>query len=149
MGFYLARLADHGYRCLGIEGTAGLGELARFPNILTADLSLPLKIDWPRSSVICLEVAEHLHAEHESTLLDSIDRYCRETLVLSWAIPGQRGTGHVNCRPSSYVYGRLSERGFELWPAAMFALREAAEDEVRYFRNSLLVFRRKANPAPL
>jgi len=29
----------------------------------------------------------------------TIDRYCERWLVLSWAVPGQPGHGHINCRP--------------------------------------------------
>jgi hypothetical protein len=92
--------------------------------------------------VLCLEVAEHIHRRFEATLLDNVDRYCSRMVVISWAIPGQRGRGHVNCRPNSYVFEQFRGRGFELLPEMTFALREAAEDDVRYFRNTLLVFRR-------
>ena len=141
-GFYLGELAAKGYRCRGVEGTPNIGEIAAFDGIEVADLTCPLEIDWPQSSVLCLEVAEHLPAEAEATLLDSIDRYCSGLLVLSWAVPGQRGTGHINCRPNSYVYRQCRTRGFELLPEPMFACREAVEDHVKYFRNTLLVFRR-------
>ncbi len=92
--------------------------------------------------MLCLEVAEHLPSAAEPQLLESIDAYCHSVLFVSWAIPGQKGTGHINCRPNSYVHERFQSLGFELWPAATFALREAAEEHVRYFRNSLLAFRR-------
>lgn len=147
-GYYLSILAAGGYRCLGVEGTPDIEQIAYFADIRTADLAAPLTIDWPRSSLLCLEVAEHLHPQQEAALLHSIDTYCRRVLVLSWAVPGQRGTGHVNCRPNSYVHEQVCKRGFELWPAATFALREAAEEHVRYFRNSLLVFMRRTHDAP-
>ena len=142
IGTYLQTLAQKGYQCLGIEGTIGIEQIAQFERITNADLALPLTVDWPRASVLCLEVAEHLSAVDEPILLESIDRYCRQVVVISWAIPGQRGTGHINCRPNSYVYERFQRRGFELWPEATFDLRESVEDDVRYFRGALLVFRR-------
>lgn len=143
-GYYLAELSAGGFSCRGIEGTPDIREIALFDGIEVADLSIPLAIAWPRSTVICLEVGEHLHQESEATLLDSIDRYCSGLLVLSWAVPGQRGTGHINCRPNSYVYRKCRERGFELLPEPTFACREVVEDHVKYFRNTFLVFQRPA-----
>ena len=142
-GFYLDDLSRKGYQCRGVEGTPSIQEIALFGDIVEADLSLPLALDWPRSSVICLEVAEHLHQEFEAILIDSIDRYCAQWLVISWAIPGQSGYGHYNCRPNSYVHRLFEDRGFALQGGPTFALREAAEHHVRYFRNTLLVFRRQ------
>jgi tryptophanyl-tRNA synthetase len=141
-GYYLSVLAERGFRCLGVEGTPSIGAIADYANIVQADLSQPLTIDWPRSTVLCLEVAEHVFARFEGTLLENIDRYCSRTVVISWAVPGQRGRGHVNCRPNSYVYEQFRRRGFELRPDMTFALREAAEDTVKYFRNTLLAFER-------
>jgi len=142
-GYYLSVLAGRGFKCLGVEGTPSIGEIADFGAIVEADLTKPLTIEWPRSTVVCLEVAEHIQEAFEATLLDAIDRYCSRVAVISWAIPGQRGRGHVNCRPSSYVYERFRGRGFELLPEMTFALREAAEDHVKYFRNTLLAFERR------
>lgn len=141
-GYYLKELSDAGFTCCGVEGTPNIQEIALFGGIETADLTQPLAIDWPQSTVLCLEVAEHLPVESEQTLIDSIDRYCSGILVLSWAVPGQRGHGHVNCRANSYVYGTFAKRGFELMPAVTFACREAVADDVKYFRNTLLAFRR-------
>jgi hypothetical protein len=78
---------------LGVEGTPGIAAVAAFGDIAEADLTQPLQVDWPRSSVICLEVAEHLPPESEPQLLATIERYCHEWLVLSWAIVGQPGHG--------------------------------------------------------
>lgn len=141
-GFYLNALAAVGYSCRGVEGTPNIREIAEFDGIETADLSRPLRLDWPRSSVLCLEVGEHLLPEAEATLLDTIDRYCSGLLVLSWAIPGQHGHGHINCRSNSHVYRRCRERGFELLPEQTFLFREGVEEHVKYFRNTLQVFQR-------
>ncbi|MEQ8789847.1 MAG: sulfotransferase [Pirellulaceae bacterium] len=143
-GYYLKILSNSGFRCLGVEGTPGIAEIAEFSPIVQADLARPLELDWPKSTVICLEVAEHLRPEEESQLIETIDAYCSGRLIISWAIPGQRGTGHHNCRPNSYVYRRFEQRGFVLDPRATFLLRELAEDHVKYFRNTLLVMQRTA-----
>lgn len=142
-GSYLAYLAGLGYRCCGVEGTRGISEIAEFAPIVEADLSQPLALDWPRSSVICLEVGEHLAPESEGQLLENIDRYCESWLILSWAIPGQPGHGHNNCRPNTYIYDQVTRRGFDFQPRDTFVLRDAADDQTPWFKNTLFVFRRR------
>jgi hypothetical protein len=141
-GFYLQHLAERGYRCLGVEGTPGIRDIAFFPGIVTADLSKPLELDWSRSSIICLEVAEHLLPEQEAQLLETIDRYCGQWLVLSWAVPGQRGHGHNNCRSNDYVRDRFAQRGFQMQPELTDRLRTEVDEHTRYFRRTLQVFTR-------
>lgn len=142
VGFYLAFLSQHGYRCLGIEGTPDILEIAEFANIQKADLATPLTIDWPRSSVLCLEVAEHLLPEQENQLLTTIDAYCSRCLVLSWAIPGQQGHGHRNCRTNEYVAEQMRVFHFERSAVETERLRRRIDRPTRYFRNTLQVFRR-------
>jgi len=141
-GFYLQHLAARGYRCLGVEGTLGIRDIAFFPSIVTADLSKPLDLGWPRSSIVCLEVAEHLLPEQEPQLLDTIDQYCGHWLVLSWAVPGQRGHGHNNCRSNEYVRDRFAQRGFQVQAEPTDRLRRAVDEGTSYFRRTLQVFTR-------
>ncbi len=141
-GTYLSYLAEQGYQCLGVEGTPGIRSIADFPDIVEADLSHPLEIAWPRTSIICLEVGEHLARESETQLLENIDRYCDSWLVLSWAIPGQPGHGHNNCRTNTYVYDQMILRGYTFLPRETFLLRDAADDHTPWFKNTLFVFLR-------
>lgn len=142
-GHYLLELSSHGFHCLGVEGTAGIQTVAVFPNIVEADLSKPLVLDWPASSVLCIEVAEHLYPQFEPQLLANINAYCQEWLVISWAIPGQLGHGHHNCRPNSYVYDRFIARGFDFKAQETFLLRDAADLETSWFKSTLFVFCRR------
>lgn len=142
LGAYLAALARVGYRCRGVEGTPGIAKAAAFDGIVEADLAQPLELDWPRSSVISLEVAEHLRPEDEPQYLATIDRYCERWLVLSWAVPGQPGHGHINCRPNAYVYDRMTALGFELAARETFVLRDAAT--LPWFGRTLMVFCRRS-----
>jgi tryptophanyl-tRNA synthetase len=131
LGAYLAALARAGFRCRGVEGTSGIAQVAAFGDpakqeiIVEADLAQPLELDWPRSSVISLEVAEHLRPEDEGQYLATIDRYCERWLVLSWAVPGQPGHGHINCRDNAYVCERMTALGFELAERETSVLRGA------------------------
>ena len=90
------------------------------------DLTLPQywlpEYDW----VMSLEVAEHVPAEYESTLVDNLARPAREGIVFSWATPGQGGFHHVNERPPQYVEELMRHRGFRRDANASQSLRDVA-----------------------
>lgn len=90
--------------------------------------------------VISLEVGEHIPAEYEQIFLDNLVRHCNSRLILSWAVPGQNGIGHVNCRPNDYVIAELDKRGFTFNASWTKTLREVPEQHVAYFRETLMVF---------
>ena len=145
MGTYLAYLKTQGFQCRGVEGTPDIQSIAHFPDIITADLAQPLELDWPRSSVLCLEVGEHLEPHSEPQLLDTIDRYCDSWLVLSWAIPGQAGLGHVNCQPNDHIRDQMHQRGFESLEPETALLRAIDDPVASWFRNTVMVFRKTPN----
>jgi 2-polyprenyl-3-methyl-5-hydroxy-6-metoxy-1,4-benzoquinol methylase len=64
--------------------------------------------DW----VYSLEVAEHIAPEYEAVYLQNLARAALEGIVITWAIPGQKGDGHVNCREPEYVVTKFLELGF-------------------------------------
>jgi hypothetical protein len=67
--------------------------------------------DW----VVSFEVAEHIPpGAPEVAFLDNLARHARAGLLMSWAVPGQAGHHHVNCRPREYVLDALAARGFAL-----------------------------------
>jgi len=104
------------------------------------DLTLPQywlpRYDW----VLSTEVLEHIPAEYESLVLDNIDRAAGRGVVLSWAVPGQRGFHHVNNRALVYVNQTMVNRGFVFDLKASLTLRENAT--LTYFRNNIMVFTR-------
>jgi hypothetical protein len=105
-----------------------------------ADLTMPLSAapaDW----VLCLETAEHIPREHEAQLLDNWHRLNRVGIVLSWSNnPG--GNGHVNLRSNEWVESRLAAMGYAHDIAAERALRASVSD-IHWFRDTLMVFRRR------
>lgn len=67
--------------------------------------------DW----VVSFEVAEHIPpGPPEAAFLDNIARHARTGLVMSWAVPGQAGHHHVNCRARPHVLAALAGHGFAL-----------------------------------
>lgn len=51
---------------------------------------------------------------YESRFFMNLEKFATTGVVLSWAVPGQAGLGHVNTRDSAYVRGKMAELGFEM-----------------------------------
>lgn len=138
-GYYLNRFWQAGFRKLvGCDGYFLMTDFPRFP-FLQKDLSEPcdLKI---RGQVLSLEVGEHIPAQFEQIFINNICFNCHSRLVISWAVPGQEGIGHVNCRDNAYVIDQIEKRGFKFNPELTLYLRADIEVGVSYFRNTLMVF---------
>jgi cyclopropane fatty-acyl-phospholipid synthase-like methyltransferase len=141
MGQYVWHFLQAGIRARGSDGnpatrhiTGGLCDVA--------DLSKPFDLRYRWDWGMSLEVGEHIPAEFEDAFLGNVTRHAARGLVLSWAVPGQPGLGHVNCRDNSYVIERLQQLGFAHDANASQMLRAAAT--LWYFPHTLMVFRREA-----
>lgn len=107
-----------------------------------ADLVLPYWRDGgPADWVVSLEVGEHIPERYESAFFDNLHRNNRCGVVLSWAVPGQSGRGHVNCRDNEYVTSAMRRLGYVLDVEATKMGRARADKF--WFRNTYMVFRRK------
>jgi hypothetical protein len=140
---YLRYLHDIGFtKLLGVEGT----QLTNFEfgNILVHDLSIPIEID-KKGNVICLEVGEHIAKEYEDVVIDNICKLCADDgfIIMSWAIPTQDGIGHVNCQHNIYILDKIAKRGFSLLLDDTLRVRGVVEDRLNYFRNTLMIFKKK------
>jgi cyclopropane fatty-acyl-phospholipid synthase-like methyltransferase len=94
--------------------------------------------DW----VLSLEVGEHLPKEHEASFIENLHRHNARGVVLSWALEGQGGTGHVNERNNDYIKAQVCAKGYVNDLAAEAALRDAAK--FPYFKRTVMVFRRSS-----
>lgn len=103
------------------------------------DISQPFDLGKKYDVVMCLEVLEHIPAEHEQTTLNNICKHTKTYVVISWARPNQKSKGHVNCKPQEYVIEQMTQRGFRLLWAISDRLRQQCT--LSWFRNNLLVFR--------
>jgi hypothetical protein len=139
-GWYAKAMQDAGWEEVeAYEGTPDIESIAVHKPIQAIDLSKP--IEEPSGFfdfVLCLEVGEHIPTKCEADFLDNLAILSSSIIVLSWAVPGQTGVGHVNERPNYYVISELSDRGFRLCPRSTERLRQAAS--LPWFRDTLLVF---------
>jgi hypothetical protein len=112
------------------ELSSGIGKVA--------DLSQPFDCEQKIDAVLSLEVGEHIPAEFEQTFIDNLVVNKPEMVVLSWAIPGQIGDGHVNCRSNSYIEEQMKLRGYMINNPLTYHLRH--HSTLWWFRNTIMVF---------
>jgi cyclopropane fatty-acyl-phospholipid synthase-like methyltransferase len=112
--------------------TGGIGQVK--------DLSQPFNLLKQFGCVMSLEVGEHIPAEFEQTFIDNVVKHWSDggIIILSWAIPGQGGDGHVNCQTNDYIMQQMQQRGFYLENNLTNQLRKASS--LRWFKNTLMVF---------
>lgn len=112
--------------------TGGIGKVK--------DLSKPFDLHKQFKCVMSLEVGEHIPAEFEQTFIDNVVKHSIDggLIILSWAIPGQGGDGHVNCQTNDYIMQQMQQRGFYLDNTLTNQLRKSSS--LRWFKNTLMVF---------
>jgi cyclopropane fatty-acyl-phospholipid synthase-like methyltransferase len=137
MGSYAKHFTRHGITCQAYDGnpnteqlTGGIGKVL--------DLSQHFDLGEVFDCVLSLEVGEHIPANFESTFLNNISNHACGIVILSWAVPGQDGDGHVNCQPNEYIIQQMLIRGFSFDIDETNKLRKASS--LWWFKNSIMVF---------
>jgi hypothetical protein len=135
---YVKQLVRSGIPAIGYDGNPFTEQLSDgFGMVLdlSVPVALPTRFDW----VMSLEVGEHLPVIYEQIFLNTLCRHACRGIILSWAIPGQGGHGHVNERTPDYIRQQLHQRGWTLDVKDTAGLRNAAT--LPWFKNTLTVFR--------
>ncbi len=132
---------------LNIEGFDGNPNTSKIAGLLcdTLDFSKPIVFPFLYDWALCLEVGEHIPAEFEETFINNVANSCTKGLVISWAIPGQGGDGHVNCKTNDEVREIFTNKGFKLSPGATNILRDSVANYPHpcyWFSYTLQVFRK-------
>jgi len=110
------------------------------PWAMRHDLTEPLYLGRQFDLVICLEVAEHLPASAEETLLRTIASH-GDTVMFSAAVPGQEGTGHINLRPHEHWHECFQAYRYEV--ADVIRPRIVNDSRVSpWYRNNTYLYRR-------
>jgi hypothetical protein len=139
-GYYLKELHAAGYKkVIGIEADpCKLYE--EFP-ILSFNLTSPIDLS-EKGIVICLEVGEHIPEEYEYIVLDNLTNLSDSWLIISWALPGQIGIGHFNCKSNEYIINEIESRGFQFMQELTKEARQYPIGATSYFQNTLMIFRK-------
>ena len=98
--------------------------------------------DW----VISLEVGEHIPANKTKDFLNLLHRHNKKGILLSWAIKGQSGHGHINEKNNDEVVNLLAAMGYyqNVW-TKIFTTESRKAAQHWWFQNSFLVFLRGEN----
>ena len=102
---------------------------------LSYDQKFEKKYDW----VMSLEVGEHIPEEYESVFINNLHQNNTFGIILSWAVIGQGGHGHVNCRSNEYIIRKFEDLGYIFDMDNTTQLRSIST--LDWFRNTLMVFR--------
>jgi hypothetical protein len=138
LGSYTKDISDAGIEAIGFEPYP---DYSVYDNIQKIDLSVPLSLPRKADMSISLEVGEHIPKEFEQIFIDNICNNTKDILVLSWAVEGQGGHGHVNCRNNDYIIAEVEKRGFR-FDESILNIRNVTEN-LRWFRSTLMLFQRK------
>ncbi|HNX37492.1 MAG TPA: methyltransferase domain-containing protein [Candidatus Cloacimonadota bacterium] len=137
-GKYTMALIGAGIICTGYDGSPLTPEITRRV-CKTLDFSDPVDIG-KFDLVLSLEVGEHIPRKYEQVFLDNLVRAANEIIIMSWAVEGQPGIGHFNCRDNDYIIAEMFARGFDLDYESTDHLRE--QSSLPWFKNTLMVFTR-------
>jgi cyclopropane fatty-acyl-phospholipid synthase-like methyltransferase len=135
-GHAAAFFARYGVLAHGVDGLMSNVENAVHP-IALHDLKRGPYV-FPCDLVYCVEVVEHIEEEYLDNLMATLTN--APVVVITHALPGQRGHHHVNLQSPEYWIEKFDERGYR--PAIDIEhLRSVAraEREDSFFANSGLV----------
>jgi cyclopropane fatty-acyl-phospholipid synthase-like methyltransferase len=99
----------------GLEGSEAaipyIRKRAGDVKIFIEDLRFPLKIEPKYDLVTCVEVAEHLEEEYADQFVINLVHLSSKILITA-AVPGQKGYHHINCQPSEYWHKKFEAHGY-------------------------------------
>jgi SAM-dependent methyltransferase len=136
-GKYVQNFRQNGIETFGYDGNP---VTSKIPWCSVQDLTADFQLD-PVDFLLCLEVCEHVPKQYEDALLKTIDRHISPggVLVLSWAVVGQGGLGHVNCQNNDYVISKFQSMGYTYNNGESQNLRNNVSGAY-WFKNTILVF---------
>lgn len=104
-----------GLDAYGIDGSEELRPHVLFPKekYYTADLTQNLTVIPTFDMIGCREVAEHMPFEFSLLLVKNIVQNSR-VAYFTGAPPGQKGSGHINCRTRNFWIALFEEFGWTI-----------------------------------
>jgi hypothetical protein len=138
-GHYISNISKLGIEAVGFEAHPNK---SLYRNIKKLDLSIPAILKKPADISISLEVGEHIPVEFEQIFIDNICNNTKKTVILSWAVEGQPGDGHINCRNNDYIISEMAMRGFVFDPSILE--KRKSFDRDHWFYNTTMLFHKKS-----
>jgi SAM-dependent methyltransferase len=144
-GAFAAECARSGLTVMACEHSPAGRRLAKRQgvDIRAFDLAMdpPSDIDGRFDVAYCFEVAEHLPPALGERLIAFLAKKGR-TVIFTAAMPGQRGTGHINEQPREYWISRFTREGAQYLAGDTLALSRAfaSENLAPWFEANVSVF---------
>jgi SAM-dependent methyltransferase len=140
-GEWLSVFARHGVQdVVGMDGPWVSAAMLHIPSSQFVSLDLSRldtrELDRRFDLVMCLEVAEHLPAEHAGALVDYLTAL-GPLVLFSAAVPRQGGTGHLNEQWPRYWIDQFARQGYECVDCVRHIFWENAVVEPWYAQNAL------------
>lgn len=140
LGDYSSAIISAGIKCEAYDGNPNTPTLTNgLASVL--DLSVSFDLEKKFDCVLSLEVGEHIPKDFETVFIENICNHTSDLLILSWAIIGQGGDGHVNCQNNDYIIKQIENRGFKFDSEGSLKLRKAVSC-APWFRNTIMVFKK-------
>jgi len=141
-GEYINLIRQNNIDGIGYDGNPNTKEL--YPDGEILDLTqlhdLEDKFTWAMS----LEVGEHIPPEYEDTFIQNLHMNNLKGIILSWALIGQCGDGHINEQNNPYIKQKVCGLGYENDVTQETLFRKSAT--LHWFKKTIMVFRRIEQP---
>lgn len=141
MGDYARFFINNEIECDAYDGnpntpnlTQGIGKVLDF----TEEFNLAETYEC----VLSLEVGEHIPNQYEQIFIDNLCRHSKKYILLSWAVIGQGGDGHVNCQNNDYVINEMIKRNFTFLSKETNHFRNSVTNAT-WFINTIMLFERQ------
>jgi cyclopropane fatty-acyl-phospholipid synthase-like methyltransferase len=137
-GNYAKELNKEGISCECYDGNPKTKEITEG---LCSEVNLAEEINFNKKydCVISLEVGEHIPKEFESIFLENLIKHSKSMIILSWAVVGQGGRGHVNERNNDYIENYFLEKGWKRNKEKESNLRN--KSSLKWFKNTIMVYK--------
>jgi len=140
IGWYTRYLRKKDIQCIGYDGIRKVAQITD-GEVKYLDLTKPAALEIIFDWILCLEVGEHIPKQYEKTFIQNLHQFNKKGIVLSWALPRQDGTGHINCKINDDVRTIFLDLGYKCdwqWEKRM---RETVK-KAWWLNNTIMVFRR-------
>lgn len=132
---------------LEYHGYDGAGNVEEFTHnyVHFVDLTQPLHLkrtDW----VISSEVGEHIPHVFEKQVIANLHAHNCKGVILTWAVLGQGGHGHINCHSNEYLIHIFQELGYTMNQTMTQAMRNSVTSS-GWLHGSAMAFERTTKPA--
>lgn len=141
-GDYINLIRQNNIYGIGYDGNPNTKEIYQDGEIL--DLTQPHDFKDKFTWVMSLEVGEHIPPQYEDTFIQNLHMNNIKGIILSWALIGQSGDGHINEHDNQYIKQKVCGLGYENDVTQETSFRDSAT--LPWFKETIMVFRRIEQP---